>query len=176
VTEKATQIVTPKQNRALIKLLAGGTDAQAAKAAGVNRRTVFEWRHDDPVFATEYRSRQEAIFDRAMRGLMKDVDKAARTVSTLTDARDESVRLRAAESIIDRVASFLGGVPGGKERMAQALGVQINVGGTASIDIDLTGERIAAMQRVIRECKLIDVSPLSVQEIKPSGSNGTGKA
>lgn len=160
MSEKDPQIVTPKQNRALVKLLAGGTDAQAAKAAGVNRRTVFEWRHDDPVFAAEYRRRQEAIFDRAMRGLMKDVDKAARTVSTLTAARDESVRLRAAESIIDRVASFLGGVPGGKERMAMALGVQVNTQINVGQQYDLSrlsDVELVKWERLATKCEVAAV-------------------
>jgi hypothetical protein len=165
----------------MVAILAGKTDGQSAKAAGVTRRAVYEWRHS-PEFAAELRGRQETIFDAAMRGLLADVENAARTVSTLTDARDESVRLRAAESIIDRVASFLGGVPGGKERMAQALGVQVNInaGQPSALDIDVSGERLASIQRIMRECRIIDVTPESVIVVNPGiehghSGNGNGK-
>lgn len=170
MSDKAPQIVTPKQERALVKLLAGGTDAQAAKAASVNRRTVFEWRHDDPVFAAEYRRRQETMFDRAMRGLLSDVDKATRTVRNLTSAKDESVRLRAAESVIDRVASFLGGIPGGKERMVQALGVQVNVNAAPPGDIRrLTPDERLEFERLTRKYEgIVDVESAAIVRTDPA--------
>lgn len=131
MTEKAPQNVTPKQDRALVKLLAGGTDAQAAKAAGVDRRQVFRWRHEDEAFAAALHDRQAELFQRAMRKLGRGLDKAARTMNNLTDARDEAVRLRAAVSVIEQFAASFFGTEG-KQRLVHALGVQINVGAAPS--------------------------------------------
>jgi hypothetical protein len=168
-----SQNITPKQELALVKLLAGGTDSEAGELAGVDRRTVFTWRHEDPAFASELRSRQQAIFERAMRCLVKDVENATKTVANLTEARDEAVRLRAAESIIDRVAAFLGNVPGGKERMVQALGVNVNVSANAQAVAALPAPDVSSSDRMAELAALFAQIPALAAPIVqvPNGSH-----
>jgi len=109
---KSQRKLTPRQDIALVKLLAGATDVQAAKAAGVDRVTVYTWRHDFPDFAAELRKRQDEMYDRAMRTLYTGLERAAKTVVALTRGRDEAVRLRAADSVLDRVAKIMYGEKG----------------------------------------------------------------
>jgi hypothetical protein len=113
---KSQRKLTPRQDIALVKLLAGATDVQAAKAAGVDRVTVYTWRHDFPDFAAELRKRQDEMYDRAMRTLYTGLERAAKTVVALTRGRDEAVRLRAADSVLDRVAKIMYGDSGEKGR------------------------------------------------------------
>jgi hypothetical protein len=64
----------------------------------------------------------------------------------------------------------------------QALGVQVNInaGQPSALDIDVSGERLASIQRIMRECRIIDVTPESVIVVNPGiehghSGNGNGK-
>jgi hypothetical protein len=82
---------------------------------------------------------------------------------------------------IELAARFIGEFPDVKDRLANALGVQVNVNSSGAalttVDLDLSGDRIVAINRIIRECNLIDVDPVSVVVKDPGiahGSNGNG--
>lgn len=83
---KTSKIELSHQQRvALVELLKGGTDAAAAKAAGVNRSTVNSWRLFNPLFILEYRQQSNAITEAtlsAWQDQMKEATQAALTAVT----------------------------------------------------------------------------------------------
>jgi len=81
------QAVRPEQAKALDVLLAGGSTAAAAEAAGVSRQTVSEWRNRDRVFREEFRARQEGVrrvADDALRGAATEEARAYRHARSAT--------------------------------------------------------------------------------------------
>jgi hypothetical protein len=159
----------------LVKLLAGATDVQAAKAAGVERITVYAWRHEFPEFAAELRKRQDAMLDRAMRTLFAGLEKAAKTVVTLTRARDEAVRLRAADSVLDRVAKLMYGDSGEKGRgipAGQSLSDRMHEIAVAIAAYH--GAKAGAETTQPAASKVVDMKPSAALPAPPA--NGNGKA
>lgn len=55
------QTLTPAQELAIVSLLAGNSDAEAAEDAGVHRVTVTRWRLYDPAFSAELDSQRAAL-------------------------------------------------------------------------------------------------------------------
>lgn len=102
---------TAKQDLAIQELLAGGTDAAAAKAAGVSRATVCRWRHGNADFiAALGKGRQD------LRREFKDalVSLLPEAIAALRDGLADDavmVRVRVAETII-RAMRTLGDSPG----------------------------------------------------------------
>lgn len=58
--------MTARKQRVLSALLANPNQRQAARAAGVSERTVYEFLHD-PDFSREYRRACDAVFEQAAR-------------------------------------------------------------------------------------------------------------
>ena len=54
--------VKPEQDLALMVLLRGGTDEEAAAAAGVARQTVNGWVNSDPAFVAELNRRRQLVW------------------------------------------------------------------------------------------------------------------
>lgn len=54
--------VTAAQELALARLLSGGTDTEAAEAAGVTRQTVNAWKNSDACFQAELFARRQAVW------------------------------------------------------------------------------------------------------------------
>ena len=54
--------VRPEQDAALMVLLRGGSDQEAAAAAGVTRQTVNEWRNHDAQFCAELNRRRALVW------------------------------------------------------------------------------------------------------------------
>lgn len=54
--------VTAAQELALARLLSGGTDTEAAEAAGVTRQTVNAWKNSDAAFQAELFARRQAVW------------------------------------------------------------------------------------------------------------------
>jgi len=74
-TKSHKMSLQPEQELAITELLAGKTDKQAAKAAGVSRETVNRWRNHDPYFQAELNRRQQEIWNAhkmSLRGLVGD--------------------------------------------------------------------------------------------------------
>lgn len=53
--------LTPKQLIALAEIIKGKTDEETARAAGVHRATVSEWKNHDPLFIQELHKQLNAI-------------------------------------------------------------------------------------------------------------------
>jgi transposase-like protein len=54
--------LTVAQESALDLLIMGQSDAAVGRAVGVDRATVWKWRHEHPVFAAELERRRGALF------------------------------------------------------------------------------------------------------------------
>lgn len=97
--------ITVRQERALHVLLAGGDDAAAAQAAGVQRPTLNRWKNHDADFISAMnlaRADLAAGFLDSLRALYSDA------VAVIRDGLDAeqpiAIRLRAAEAIIKNIA------------------------------------------------------------------------
>lgn len=101
--ETTEKKLTPAQRKAIEALLVSGNTTEAAKAAGVNRVTLYRWRND-PAFAEALRDAEaEALagLSRSLAGLADGVAAALR--DALAPGQKISVRLRASEIVIDRL-------------------------------------------------------------------------
>lgn len=96
-----------KQLAAIEALLTFATRKDAAQAAGVDRKTLQRWLAN-PTFAAELRAAESAVMDEASRRLLSIANDALTVIDeTLKDTTiPPSVRLRAAESILDRLAAW----------------------------------------------------------------------
>ena len=54
--------VTAAQELAIARLLSGGTDSEAAEAAGVTRQTVNAWKNENAAFQAELFARRQAVW------------------------------------------------------------------------------------------------------------------
>lgn len=89
-----------KQVLALVSLMGGSSIEAAARAAGVDERTVYRWLKDEN-FSGEYRGRRRQAVEQAMMRLQKAADQA---VATMLDIMQDplapaGVRLKAAETV-----------------------------------------------------------------------------
>ena len=93
--------VSPKQDRALAVLLAGGSDIDAGKAARVSRETVNRWRHADADFIAELNQRRKQAWERGIAELRSAVPDAVGTLRDLLGSGvADAVRLKAAQAIL----------------------------------------------------------------------------
>src|SRR5690242_18040887 len=55
----------PDQQTAIALLLTGAPTGHVAAAIGIDRRTLYRWRHDDPCFIRELRRQRAELLDNA---------------------------------------------------------------------------------------------------------------
>ena len=98
--------LTPPQREALKHLQAGATVTAAAKAAGVHRSTIYEWRHEHPAFSCAlYYAKRDAAHAAAddIRELATLAIDTIRQILT-SDKASASVKLKAAQYVLQNVA------------------------------------------------------------------------
>jgi transposase-like protein len=100
MTEKA--LITVKQQAALDSLLADGDQVKAARAAGVNDRTLRRWMHD-PAFAAALQQAQDATLDAVTSDLVRAAGGAVALLRETVDNADAALglRLQAARTLLD---------------------------------------------------------------------------
>lgn len=100
-TEKKS--VTPQQRKAIECLLTTGSITEAASAANVNRSTVYKWRKKPEFVDALKEAEAEAVegLSRQLAGMAEQAAGAFR--DALHGGQDIKVRLRAAESLTDRL-------------------------------------------------------------------------
>ena len=121
----------PRHFRILEMVLAGHDNTTIAETLGISTRSITMIKQS-PLFQSELVRRREDKTDTTMlsldreavmgkaRSILEDASElAAETLEELLDADDNSVRLRAADSILDRVF--------GKKGEAKAAGVVVNI-------------------------------------------------
>lgn len=101
----ATEKLTPGQKRAIAELLKSGNVSRAAEVAGVSRYTVHRWlKH--PAFRDALRQSEQEALDALQRRLVSLADGAADALQAGLDSSDLRLRLRAADTILDRLLAL----------------------------------------------------------------------
>ena len=87
----------------LLAALASGLSAEeAAKRAGMSRRTVYR-RLADPAFRRRLAGARDALVSEALGELAATATAAVATLRELLDARDERVRLGASRAVLEQL-------------------------------------------------------------------------
>lgn len=93
--------LTPAQETVIAQLLAGKTQADAAQEAGVRPEQVSRWKSDDPAFVAEYNRRTLSLWESNRAELLDLAREARKTLRELLTSENDSIRLRAAVSILN---------------------------------------------------------------------------
>ncbi len=94
--------LTPQQEKAAVLLASGNTITETAKKLNVIRSTVYEWA-EKANFKAYYNSLIKDIRERSENALFGMIDEAHKAIRESLKSKNESVKLKAALSIIDRV-------------------------------------------------------------------------
>ena len=92
---------TTKKSKALVALLSGKTNSQAAQSAGVTERTIYRWL-SDPSFRSELSEAERQMIESATRQMSSLQKKAINVLDQLLESQDVSpqIRLSTAKSIL----------------------------------------------------------------------------
>src|SRR5215216_5607143 len=93
--------LTPKQEKAVVALIASKTVEEAAGKAGVSPRTLYRWQHEDPLFQAEWRSQRRAALDSAIASLQSGCIEAAEVLREALGERNVHARIRAALGLLE---------------------------------------------------------------------------
>jgi transposase-like protein len=94
--EKGISIVrSRKQERALELMLTGQTDTQIAKALGITRQTLYNWRNLDARFIRALGERRSILREQTQEELLELSHGAIRAVKAALASKDERVQLQA---------------------------------------------------------------------------------
>lgn len=103
---KPENVITVKQQKAITALLSERTTRDAAKAAGVNEKTLYDWLKDKD-FRAALRDAEKSILGEVTRRLSAGQRIALDALEKLTkSARHESTKLRAAVAWVDLFLKF----------------------------------------------------------------------
>lgn len=89
-----------KQERAIELLLVGKGDAEVAKAVGVSRQTVNEWRNHDALFIAELNLRRQQVWEAALGRLRGLLGQAIAVLEEDLNAEDRRIRQAAAIHVL----------------------------------------------------------------------------
>jgi hypothetical protein len=91
--------LTEKQNLAVMELVKGATDEEAAKIAGVSRSTVNDWRNTHPAFRAAVVNKRAEIWKETKRPLREALIAALETVNKSIKDGDS----KTAQWLLDKV-------------------------------------------------------------------------
>ena len=106
--------LTPQQEKAAVLLISGKTMTETAKAVKIERSTLYQW-SEKANFRAYYNSLAKQIRDAHKHSLFGLIDEAYKTIRESLKAKNESLKLKAALSIIDRVKDIEAGETDPKE-------------------------------------------------------------
>ncbi len=89
-----------KQELAIAALLSEATVAAAASKAKVNEVTLYRWLKEE-AFLAEYRAARRMVVEKAYAQMQQSAWAASTTLLKLLGSTNDSVRLRAAQAILD---------------------------------------------------------------------------
>ena len=94
--------VTHKQNKAILTLLDGGTQAEAALVAGVTPKTVHRWIHQDAAFFDALKAAKSKVIDQASTRLAGGMNSAIDTMLRIMadETATQGTQLRAANFLL----------------------------------------------------------------------------
>lgn len=98
-----------KRQRALTALMENDTLTAAAQAAGISRRTLYGYLHDDSDFATTYQQQRDEMAILTAERLEAEREQALNTIrSIMNDAsQPATARIKAAGLILDAISTAL---------------------------------------------------------------------
>ena len=98
--------LSPKQTKAMLILVSGGTITDAADGAGVTRRALYSWM-SEPRFRDALKSAQNELLDAAQGRLLSGQQTALQTLESLmTGGVSESVRRSSAETWLNMLFRY----------------------------------------------------------------------
>jgi hypothetical protein len=97
--------LTSKQMKALPALAAAPNTARGCREAGISRNTANRW-GKDPEYAEELQKHRETIMGKADESITAAVNEAASVLVGLLKSDNESLRLRAANLIMEHAEKF----------------------------------------------------------------------
>ncbi len=102
--EKYSKItgLTPQQEKAAILLASGKTMTETAKEVKIERSTLYQW-IEKAGFQAYYNSLVENIRESTKNSLLGLIDSAYKAIRESLNSKNESIRLKAALSVIDRI-------------------------------------------------------------------------
>lgn len=101
-----------KKNQALAALLESSTISEAAEKAGISRRTMYNYLHEDVDFARAYKELQEEAATLHLEHLEHNRERAAAVMVELMEDKQQpgAVRLKAAQAIVEAAMHQAGAV------------------------------------------------------------------
>ena len=94
--------LTPQQEKAAVLLASGKTMTETAKEVKIERSTLYQWA-EKPNFKAYYNSLVKEIQDNSKNSLFGLIDEAFKSLRESLKSKNESVKLKAALSVIDRL-------------------------------------------------------------------------
>lgn len=101
-----------KKNQALAALLESSSISEAAEKAGISRRTMYNYLHEDIDFARAYKALQEEAATLHLERLEQNRERAAAVMLELMEDKQQpgAVRLKAAQAIVEAATIQAGAV------------------------------------------------------------------
>ena len=104
--EESAKELTPRQFKAIPKLLTGRTVAEGCEAARIGKTTLYKWRKNSH-FMQEYTRQRRALIQDAYAVLERSIEKAASELAGLLDSGNERVKRLAAVNILDLHSKYV---------------------------------------------------------------------
>ncbi len=124
-------LIAPNKQRAINALLAGASNQDAARAAGVAPATLCRWKHQ-PDFGRELSDGQAALANAAQSDLAALREKAIGAIDDALDNEEVNIRLRAAALVMPRSGAQI------------SVSATTNANSTAAIMPELSMEEVVA--------------------------------
>ena len=101
-----------KMNQALAALLESSSISEAAEKAGISRRTMYNYLHEDIDFARAYKALQEEAATLHLERLEQNRERAVAVMLELMEDKQQpgAVRLKAAQAIVGAATLQAGAV------------------------------------------------------------------
>jgi hypothetical protein len=102
--QSTTENLAPEQLKAIAALLEHGSKTRAARAAKVNRSTLYRWLQEDAAFQAALAAATAAALKEFSTTLVRLADKAAQALEDALDKeQDIQYRLRAADIVTSKL-------------------------------------------------------------------------
>lgn len=118
--KKAQEIAVPTelsiaQESVILALLEGKSQKEAAESAGVGAEQVSRWKANDALFVAELNRQRAELWEVNRAELLTLAKDARQVVREVLTSESESVRLRAALAVLDRVGQYPTGATSARE-------------------------------------------------------------